>query len=424
MRSSVKSLASCATIMLSSAAQAEENLSNHEFLARTVRYSLACQKSLPPKADEAAVMKCVEQKAQAHRFDRGPAKDDQKTASLKRSGPDVQAPAAGPYASADPGGATSDAQDQAFRQFLIRSDLLDNRFYAFGSSGSGAAKGASISYTDNRLATTSTGAISPTQNVTIAGIASLLLLDKTQYPHGLGLGDDTYFAPALWIYGNGTWDQPTKPTTDFSAVKTGSDFQFVHVGPTATEFLGIAPYYQTDLSGQARIFGTSVAGELIYWPIHLGQTKVADNPILNGYWAFRPEVDLVDVVVPGFTKLSVGNHDWFGETARGYVYLFPTCPTCAQTAIVPTWLADKLLLIGTAQYFWDDLTRTNAAYYSVELQLNIGGCNTNETQVGSAGKVDCGSQGTTAISFEYDWGVDKDTLFKVGRYLGKLSFKY
>lgn len=90
---------------------------------------------------------------------------------------------------------------------------------------------------------------------------------------------------------------------------------------------------------------------------------------------------------------------------------------------VDEWLVNRFVLIGTAQYFWDAHSSAEARYYTVQLQYNLGACKfpkTSEPGVFS----DCAITGNSAISFEYDWGTDKDTYVFTNQYLLKLSYKY
>jgi hypothetical protein len=311
------------------------------------------------------------------------------------------------------------------QKWFFRSDLLDNRFYGFGGSGStqivgsGLAKGASFSYTDNRLAQTSTGAISPTQNVTINGVASYLLL-----PNGFVFlpGGNLEFAPAAWLSANGTWDDPLKKFGEFSALKTGLDLQLKHDGGISeAQYLEVSPYFQSDFYGGAKAEGVAVAAEVVRSDMYLGASPGVTNSFLDGYVAIRPEFVHLTVENVGQTNLVRGDYDWFGGTIRAYLFLFPSC-TAAQSdhcqlawpTSLATALVDRFAVIGTAQYYWDARSSTEVRYYSAELQYNLAGCK----MVGSC------AGGTAAVSVEYDWGTDRDTLVNYSRYLGKVSYKY
>ena len=77
--------------------------------------------------------------------------------------------------------------------------------------------------------------------------------------------------------------------------------------------------------------------------------------------------------------------------------------------------------IGTQQYYWDFGSKEAAPYYSLIFQYKFGQCvHDAKTPVGSP----CAITGSSALSFEYDTGRDKDTLVKTNQFLVKLSFAY
>lgn len=289
-------------------------------------------------------------------------------------------------------------------RLYVRADRIDNLFYGVvGDYSSGQAKGASVSYTDNRL--------TQSQNVTISGTVSYVLS-----PTPIWLDPDHYsnFAVAAWLSGNGTWEHPLKAATDTSALKTGLDFQYMHFFPEgALEkiLVDVAPYAQTDFDGRGRGGGTSFTLEPVIPAIYLGQSS-GGNRFFNGFWIFRPEYDVFNVTNPGLTKLTTGTYEWLGETTRAYLFLFPS-----YNYKWPTWLADKFAVFATAQYYWDAHSKVDVRYYSAELQYNLSGCTAAQTS-----RSDC-PQGTAALSFEYDWGTDRDTLVQTQKYLMKLSYK-
>jgi hypothetical protein len=153
---------------------------------------------------------------------------------------------------------------------FIRADKLDNPYPGLTSAVSaGQALGASVSYTGNNFVQTKTGStvvVSNSQSVTIAGLASYTFLNQNQ-PWELGpIGDEKVdMIPSLWVSGNGNWDQPTKAFGDTSAVKAGGEFDF-RFSPIAEQvpgssywelYAGVAPFYQTDLYGQASAGGVT-----------------------------------------------------------------------------------------------------------------------------------------------------------------------
>jgi hypothetical protein len=311
------------------------------------------------------------------------------------------------------------------QRIFVRSDLLDNRFYGFSGTGSaqivgsGAAQGGSVSYTDNRLAqSATTGAISPTQNITVNGIASYLLSPTT--PGSQFLSGNLEFASAAWVSGNGTWDQPIKKFGEISALESGFDLLFKHDGGISeAQYFAITPYYQTDFYGKAQAGGTELSGEVVRSDIYLGASPGVNNNFIDGYVAVRPEAIFLGVSNPGQTNLSTGNYYWLGGTVRAYLYLFPTCTSvqsqnCGATSPWSPLLADRFMLIGTFQYYDDAHSSAEIRYYSAELQYQLAGCKTTANCSGV----------TAAVSFEYDFGTNRDTLQAFNRYLAKFNVKY
>jgi hypothetical protein len=93
-------------------------------------------------------------------------------------------------------------------------------------------------------------------------------------------------------------------------------------------------------------------------------------------------------------------------------YLFPL--PSFQTGFWSPYLADRFVLIGTAQYFRDARSGQEARNYSAQAQYNLAGCKTGDTGC---------RQGTAAISFEYDHGTDVNTLVSANKYMVKLNYK-
>jgi hypothetical protein len=338
-----------------------------------------------------------------------------KASEIKNSQETPRLTAPATFAKVESSEQTSSSPSQGEQKRLfVRADRIDNLFYGvIADYSSGQAKGVSLGYTDNRAAQTQTGAISPTQNVMISGTISYLLPPTPVYLDNEGYSK---FASAFWVYGNGTWDHPLKQFGDASALKSGIDFQFSKKFPTGVLddlLFNIAPYFQTDFNGDARAAGSSFTFEPVISSIYLGQSR-GGNSFVNGFWVLRPEVDFLKVTDPGLTLLSRGTYDWLGVTARTYLFLFPSYTPGSSWA--PPWLANRFSVFGTGQYYWDSNSRTEVRYYSTELQYNLSGCTTDMT--GS----EC-PQGSSSLSFEYDWGIDRDTLVKAKKYLIKLTYK-
>jgi hypothetical protein len=299
----------------------------------------------------------------------------------------------------------------ASKALFVRGDPLDNFHYLVDPQAPTVAdaKGASVSYTDNRVA--------QTQSATIDGRISYLLfgeqcdgLDPLK-PFISGV------AIAPFVSSNGTWDEPIKKTST-SALKYGSDFQ---LSLSTTQFLitdhyfYASPYYQTDYRNLARVTGAIFAYEPVASRFFLDAGPV--TPYFSFFWQLRAEADIVDVESPGLTNLKMGSHTWIGATARPNLALFPLNSTIAW----PDWLGGRISLIGTFQYYQDTENSVQARYYSAILQYKLGECKRDPK--GST-DLPCSIQGSSAISFEYDWGTDIDTLVKANQYLVKFSYAY
>jgi len=337
-----------------------------------------------------------------------------------------------------PPGLPPDEGCQANTQGLfVRADPLDNFHYLVdpGSSGPGtdqstsnagasaaSAVGASVSYTDNRVA--------GTQTATIDGRLSYAIVSYT--PCYWGKSRETFvygFGFAPFVSSNGTWNQPVK-TTSNSAVQMGTDFQVAlstfPLHPFNMMYLYASPYHQTDFEGLADINGVVLALEPVAYDAYMDAAPKNNNPYVNFFWQLRAEAEILNVDNPGLTNLAKGDHAWLGETVRANLGLFPE--TSAHPW--PDYIAGRLALIGTAQNFYDAVTSRTANYYTVQLQYKLGPCKQStsptpgNTTLGAANAAACAIQGSSAISFEYDWGTNKDTLVYANQYLVKFSYAY
>jgi hypothetical protein len=73
------------------------------------------------------------------------------------------------------------------------------------------------------------------------------------------------------------------------------------------------------------------------------------------------------------------------------------------------------------EYFYDATNGVEARYYSAVVQYKLDQCKKDSTK---SADLPCKIQGASALSFEYDWGTDKDTLVTTKQYLLKLSYAY
>ena len=306
---------------------------------------------------------------------------------------------------------------------FVRADPLDNFHYLVDpqsddqTANVASAKGLDISYTNNRVAGTQTATINGRVSYMLFGELCDPLDGDARHPFFRGVG----LAP--FVSGNGTWSEPLTKTSN-SSLKTGADFQVAY---STTQFLFqehylyFSPYHQTDFKELAQINGATFAWEPVRTALFMDTGKplsAALAPYFLFFWQFRAEVDVVNVTVPGLTNLTKGDHIWVGETIRANLALFP------QNYISwPDWMGGRFSLIGTAQNFHDTTTSTNASYYTAALQYKLGAC--KAPKPGDTTNSDaCTIQGSSSVSFEYDWGTNKDTLVKVNQYLIKLGYSF
>jgi hypothetical protein len=316
---------------------------------------------------------------------------------------------------------TSSSCKTAAKGLFVRADPLDNFHYALDRAVFSAdndptakvadAKGLSVSFTDDKVAASRTAIIN--------GRISYLLMgercgEATPEPYVSGFG----IAP--FIASNGTWSDPLPKKQSNNVLKSGMDFQLSHETPDFplfwTHYFYISPYYQTDYQSRARLDGVALAWEPVAPTIWLGLGPVSEYA--SFYWMLRPEVDIIDVSQPGLTNLSVGRHIWAGETVRANLSLFPLTPLRDW----PPLIGGRFSLIGTAENYYDTQTRARANYYSATLQYKLGSCVKDAKSKDPSAP--CTLQGASSISFEYDWGTDKDTLVFAKKYLIKLGFAY
>jgi len=310
--------------------------------------------------------------------------------------------------------ATPPVQDpcKTDKRLFVRADSLDNSYYLVTPAAPGNAKGASISYTNDQVQGTQTAAVNGVVSYIVAGSGVC----------GVQIDNDVVtWAIAPWVSSSGTWNEPVKKG-ESDALKGGADFQ---LGILAPDFLNsqhyfiLSPFAQTDYRDTAHASGVSLAYEPVFPIIYLGQSR---GPLidgyLNAYWELQAQSEFRDVTSPGLTNLTKGNYEWFGDTIRGHLFLFPDFAYSSQTW--PSQIANRLSIIGTAQYYIDARSSTEIRAYSAEVQYKLTGCSEGD----KSSKCQAGSSDSSAISFEYDRGTDKDTLVFKKQYLAKFSYKY
>jgi hypothetical protein len=310
----------------------------------------------------------------------------------------VDAPAAPPHREEIFGGGQS---------IYLRADPYDNPFPGLTRSApAGQALGASFAYTWNdfvqsnvKVGTQETTVVSQSSSITATGMVTYLLAQRND------ISNDLAWLPALWVFGNGNWDNPTKAFGDTSAVKVGpkAEFLLYPIGESQwSSYFEVAPFYQTDFYGKAEAGGVSFDWMPFNRNFFLGGMPDGFRPtLLAGFLELVGEATDVSVVQPGQTNLVAHDYEWLGGVARVYLFPFPS-----QSATASDPIANRLSLIGTVQSYWDANSRSgtntkSATLYSVALQYKLA-CDTKMTTV-------C-PFGAPSLSLQYDNGTDKDML--------------
>ena len=239
------------------------------------------------------------------------------------------------------------------QRLFIRANSLDN--YLYGITPASKAKGASISYTDDRLA--------GTQNATINGMVSYVAFRDICPP--TPPGDAPFFSGysiAPFVLGQGNYTQP-KLKTEHSALQFGVENQFeISRSWLPRQVFTIAPYVQTDYRDLARAEGVKVYWDPYDADLHLGG-YIDTNPYLGWFVQLRGEADAIDVNSVGVTNLTKTNYDWVGGTAALNMYFLPSDPN------VPDWIRNRFAFYATASYFTDARSGRDIHYYTAKTQL-------------------------------------------------------
>jgi len=278
------------------------------------------------------------------------------------------------------------------QRFFIRSDSLDN--YLYGITPASKAKGASISYTDDLQKSL--------QTLTINGMMSYVVARDLCPPTP---GNDVPFISAYsiapFINAQGNLTEP-QAKTERSALKYGAEAQlelsqFIFPRQVFT----VAPYYQTDFRGIARVDGVSSYWDVYDPNLHLGgYISTPLEPYLGWFLQLRGETDIRQVSNPGLTSLTKSEYAWTGGTARLNLFFFPLATN------IPEFLRNRFSFIATVGVFHDAYSGQNIQKYTAALAYKIT------------------TDGSSSISLEYDKGTDKDTLTVLNQYLVKLTYAY
>ena len=106
-----------------------------------------------------------------------------------------------------------------------------------------------------------------------------------------------------------------------------------------------------------------------------------------------------------------GDHTWVSETTSATLSILPL------NSITQKYSG----AIAGAGYYYDTQTGASAPYYTAAIQYKLGECkqtsDPKSPQTAAAAAI-CTIRGSSAISFEYDYGTNKDMLVKTSQYLG------
>jgi len=277
--------------------------------------------------------------------------------------------------------------------FYVRADRLDT--YLYGIPDLDEAKGASISYTNDRTNGHQTANVEGFVSYVIA--RGICLDSQTGTRAGAVQRGDLLsgYAIAPWVLANGKVNN-FDITKENSDLRTGVDFQYGWMGGPIfnAQYLIASPYYQTDFRGQASGYGVTVSWQPQRVEWNLGGAVGKGNDYLYWYWQFSGEVDLKNIERTGLTELAAGQYYWLGATARAHLFLLPGV------------FKRRLHAIGTLQGYWDAKSSMTIYKYVASLAYNLT------------------DDGNTSISVEYDRGTEKDTLALVNQYLVKLNVKF
>lgn len=288
-----------------------------------------------------------------------------------------------------------DSQKASFcnqeQRLFVRADSLDNFLYTAPTTAD--AQGASVSYTNDRVAKIGTLAVQG--QVSYVLFRDLCPPTPIQYvPFISG------WAVVPFVAADGDFTSP-RSKNEQSSVKSGVETQFeLSRGLTLfgdfplRQVFTFAPYYQTDFRGEARAYGFNGYWDAYDLRYHLGGYLKTD-PYLGWFVQLRGEADIRQVDIPGVTGLSKTNYEWAGATARLTLNLFPS-------ADVPDWLLNRFSFIATAKYFHDFNSGMDVNFYQATLKYRL--------------------NPYSSIGLEYTNGTSKETLVYAQKYMIKLLY--
>ncbi len=272
----------------------------------------------------------------------------------------------------------------------IRRDRADISVYN-NSIDKSAAKGASLSYTNDRL--------SGSEVAEIHGTASYVAARDpcVERPAGTSISEPfvSGYALAGWVSADGTFS--SNRSTEKSALKFGVDAQAeVFSGAIFdAQYFTLSPYYQTDFRGDASAYGMTASWEPFLLSWKLGGSYQQVSPWFDFFWQLKAESDVLHVAEVGLTSLRPGaDYAWQGGTVRLNAFPFPE------------FLSYRLSFITVYNYYWDAKSGDEIWFVNPALAYNIV------------------EDGSTSVSLEYKKGTEKSTLKETDRYVLSLNYKF
>ena len=304
------------------------------------------------------------------------------------------------------------------RPFLFR-DRSD--VFAFTSPSAADATivpGASISFLDDLRTKTQSLNVQGILGYSIPNVASFTLPGASA-PTAIGLSPN--------IYVLGTLTEPRR-ATEVNAIRASLDVQTVIDAFPFSHAFDVAPYFQTDFRGIAKIGGISAVYEPVNVDLHLGALSDLSpaNPQLAAYFIrVLPEIDYNYVENAGLTRFrSHAENAFIGGTLQVRSVLLPNNDVFGKA------FCGRIYVNGTAQYFENLVTGRSLSNYIAEMGYYLSdgvskynwGCFPRDEN--GQPPVPSAAATSSAISVVYTDGTDKTTLLKQRQYRVQLNFRY
>jgi hypothetical protein len=307
----------------------------------------------------------------------------------------------------------------ATQTFFLRKEAIDASYYLYPLASALDTKGASITYTRDELAKTT--------SLALQGFASYVLW-RPDLPNPLIDGDPLLprvrsslglsgYAAAPFVYFNGTLGEPRKPS-ERSALQGGIDNQFELSGgglfPLQT--LRFTPYAQTDFRGIAGIGGFSGTYEPYLPQAHWGSNPDFGPQYVGFYFRTVAEANVFRVNSAGLTNFASNTtYSFLGGTAELNATLFQNMPEFPG-------LCGRVHLNAQYQYYWNAVDNTAIKNFHSGVSVDLGGKPTPFCVV--PGMPTTADLERVSVALTYDDGTDKNTLLKTKKYQVQVTLQY